>query len=55
VTEGLARVLADMAHEWRRDWPPTRIAAVAGAYDAAYLEPTEPVRLALPDGYEPLR
>jgi hypothetical protein len=43
-----------MSHDWRRDWPPERLAEVAGAYHADYLEPTEPVRLALIDGSEPL-
>jgi hypothetical protein len=43
-----------MPQNWPNDWPPDRIAAFAGIAHAAYLEPSEPVRLALLDGTEPL-
>jgi hypothetical protein len=43
-----------MARNWHRDWPPERVAAVAGAADAAYVAPSQPVRLAMLDRSEPL-
>jgi hypothetical protein len=44
-----------MEHDWRTEWPTERIATVADADGAKYLDPSEIVRLALaPTGYEPI-
>ena len=39
-----------MPVDWPKEWPPERIMAVAGVSHAEYVEPVEPVRLALVDG-----
>jgi len=42
--------------DWPREWPPARIAAVARSAGAAYLDASEPVRLALfSEGSEPIQ
>jgi hypothetical protein len=44
-----------MERDWRTEWPTERIATVAQADGAKYLDPSEFVRLALaPSGYEPI-
>lgn len=44
-----------MERDWRTEWPPERIAIVAQADGATYLDPSEIVRLALaPTGHEPI-
>ena len=45
-----------MFRDWAIEWPPERIAAVAQTDRAAYLDVSQPVRLALfPDGSEPMQ
>ena len=41
--------------DWPREWPPERIAAVAQRGQAAYLDASEPVRLAVFEGSEPIQ
>lgn len=43
-----------MLRDWPVEWPPERIAAVAEKAGAAYLDASEPVRLALFEGSEPI-
>ena len=44
-----------MERDWRTEWPTERIATVAQADGAKYLDPSEIVRLNLaPTGYEPI-
>jgi hypothetical protein len=44
-----------MERDWRTEWPTERIATVAEADGATYLDPAEVVRLVLaPTGYEPI-
>jgi hypothetical protein len=40
-------VFVDEPRDWPVEWPPDRIAAEAGVGWAGYLEPVEPVRLAV--------
>ena len=42
--------------DWRIEWPPERIAAVAQSAGAGYLDASQPVRLALfADGSQPIQ